>query len=217
MTDRGIATNRQNPGPVRIPAKGKEHDRETPRWRGYWSPCRIWSVYGGCRRRRRLIHMVQSVCSGRIRVAAGIDAVFRVKTKRGTRSPQRLGAATNDRVGLGLSRTPIRGRPACGPMARITGSTQIRSPEDRCGRTTIIETLLEIRGIVEVDKDPLSLTSPARGEGLLFPSLDGRGKGRVKLPALINAWHYSTRDEAGSDDKSSRLEKHSNHSSTEKK
>ncbi len=47
----------------------------------------------------------------------------------------------------------------------------------------------EIRGIVEVDKAPFSLPSPARGEDLLFPSLYGRGKGRVGPPAVINARH----------------------------
>ncbi len=38
-----------------------------------------------------------------------------------------LGAATNDRGGLGLPRTPIRGRSTCGPPANRDGSTQIRS------------------------------------------------------------------------------------------
>ncbi len=50
---------------------------------------------------------------------------------------ERLGAATNDRVGLGLPRTLIRGRSASGPMAGRDGSTQILSDGDRCGRTTV--------------------------------------------------------------------------------
>ncbi len=48
-----------------------------------------------------------------------------------------------------------------------------------------VGTLPEIRGIVEVDKDPLSLPSPARGEGLPAPSLDGRGKGRMTSDAAL--------------------------------
>ncbi len=47
----------------------------------------------------------------------------------------RLGTATNDRVGLGLPRTPIRGRSACGPMAGGAGSTHIYGAGERWGET----------------------------------------------------------------------------------
>ncbi len=70
-------------------------------------------------------------------------------------------AATNDRIGLGLPRTPIRGRSASAPMAGEDGSTQIRNPGDHRGRTAT-----------------------------------------------------KSGDEAGSEDRSSRPEKHSSHSST---
>ncbi len=43
--------------------------------------------------------------------------------------------ATNDRIGLGLPRTPIRGRSACGPPAGKHVSTRIWSRGDRSGRT----------------------------------------------------------------------------------
>ncbi len=46
----------------------------------------------------------------------------------------RLGAAANDRIDLGLPRTPIRGRSASDPMAGKDGSTQIRTPGDRFGK-----------------------------------------------------------------------------------
>ncbi len=48
---------------------------------------------------------------------------------------ERLGTAAGDRVGLGLPRTPIRGRSACSPMADRDSCTQVPSAGD-CGRTT---------------------------------------------------------------------------------
>ncbi len=51
-------------------------------------------------------------------------------------STERPGAETNDRTGLGLPRTPIRGRSASDPPAGRDGSTQVRTVGGPSGRAT---------------------------------------------------------------------------------
>ncbi len=89
---------------------------------------------------RVCVRPCESVCRrGQVNEPISICAVKRFAADAGqgswkSRSMQlpdtgRLGAATDDRVGLG--------RPARGPMAGKDGSTQTRSAGDRCGRTDI--------------------------------------------------------------------------------
>ncbi len=51
-----------------------------------------------------------------------------------TESRRRLGGSTNNRTGIGLPRTPIRGRSACRTMAGRLGSTQTGRTETRRGK-----------------------------------------------------------------------------------
>ncbi len=60
----------------------------------------------------------------------GVDIHYRLASHT-----RRLGAATNDRIGLGLPRTPIQGRSACDSMVGRDGSTPIRSSGDPSRRS----------------------------------------------------------------------------------
>ncbi|MEW6351177.1 MAG: UvrD-helicase domain-containing protein [Thermodesulfobacteriota bacterium] len=64
-----------------------------------------------------------------------------------------------------------------------------RAVRDHCGP---VETLPGIGETGEVDNAPLTLLSPAGGESLVFPSLDGRGKGRVNAAAVADADHHGS-------------------------
>ncbi len=77
----------------------------------------------------------KSVIRERVETKAFLLAGLTIKLRDEAEDTELLGAATNDCVGVGLPRTPIRGRSACGPMAGTDGSTQIRTDGDLCEST----------------------------------------------------------------------------------
>ncbi len=62
-----------------------------------------------------------------------IHSLFVALLHNGGQITGRPASATNNRIGLGLPRTPIRGRSASAAMAGSDGSTQIRTAGDHCG------------------------------------------------------------------------------------
>ncbi len=68
---------------------------------------------------QRRSNQLFSLCCGEIS-----EKSSRLDQKLKSSSTKLLGAATNDRIGLGLPRTPIRGRSAKTSMAGNVGATQ---------------------------------------------------------------------------------------------
>ncbi len=76
----------------------------------------------------------ESVKAARIKVQpASVERLYREVSRLKqnlVRAHERLGAAANDRIGLGLPRTPIRGRSVSGPMAGRLDSAHVRTADD---------------------------------------------------------------------------------------
>ncbi len=117
-----------------------------------------------------------------LRVSEGDEILL---TSKGRPLPHirrtRRGAAAHDSAGLGLPRTPIRGRSTSGPMVGRAGSTHIRSAEDSCRRTAARTARPKIPDSVsmpQVDGQDATPQSAASGAGetgfVLTGKLDGR-------------------------------------------